>query len=643
MSTFSPLVEVDAGKCANCHVCISVCPVKFCNNGAGDHVSVEAALCIGCGSCVTACPHNARRGVDDAARWLTILRDRRSFVAFVAPSAASNFPGRIKRLVGWLRLAGAEAVVDVAHGAELATWGYFRLLEKAPKGATVICQPCPSLVNYAEVHQPDLLPHLAPVGSPLDHAVADFRKRRPDLDGLPMVFFSPCFAKKREMETLDLPVLNVTFSSLARLFEERGVVLDQAGESEFDNPEVERGALFPTPGGLVKTLARWRPDLKDRVRTIEGPKLVYPYLAGLPDAVAKNLAPALVDCLNCEHGCNRGPGSVHPGGHPDILEPFVAERARSLERENRKHWPGRIGRWLAGKWADFRMRRRLEKAWTPDLAVRSYRDLSPMSTLRKPGPAELERLYRSMGKSDSKDLFNCRACGYNSCEQMAVAIYNGLNQRKNCHYFQRWDSERKLLAQARREVDERERLHAEALRDVETRLRDETGRVIEKLGEQIQKMRRDYGANVRRFEEIQVGVVDAGEALKFFLTIAKTIQSVSFQTGILSLNASIEASRAGRFGKGFAVVADEVKRLAKVSDSEAEKIIPQMDHMLELFSQLTQSTQGLAGNVSHHRQAFDRIEADLARMTALWEEEGRRVGGGRPAMGEGVERVPARG
>lgn len=430
-SKFAPLpqvIAVDSEKCTNCHSCIGVCPVKYCNDASDTStgIRINADLCIGCGACVKECTHDARVIMDDTERFFADLKKGVKIATLVAPAVDVNFPHQLKRLLGWFKSSGVAANYDVSFGAEITTYQYLKAVQNGVK-TPVISQPCPAVVSFIEIYKPSLIPHLAPTGSPTMDMATWVKKQHPDYK---LAFISPCLGKKREFDdpnTDGKVSYNVTISNLKKYMQEHDIRLTKFPELDFDGPmEAEKGLLYSQPGGLLETFKRYNVPLKmHQVRRVEGIEIYEEYLEELEREVEKGECDVIiVDILNCSHGCNRGTGVVYDERTTDEVLKLQTQR---LEKHNAEVYDKQENR--------EKLEELLQSMEDIDFS-RSYTDRSEsLRALMDPTLEMEDALNAEMGKFEKADMKNCGACGYRSCSAMAKAILNNLYRPEQCHHF----------------------------------------------------------------------------------------------------------------------------------------------------------------------------------------------------------------
>ena len=382
-------------NCKNCYKCIRHCPVKAIRF-SGNQAHIIGNECILCGQCFVVCPQNAKEITSELEKVKVLLQTGEPVVVSLAPSFIANYHGvGIHAMREALKKLGFYDVEETAIGATIVKKEYERMLREDERDI-IISSCCHSINLLIQKHFPKALEYLADIVSPMQAHCIDIKKRIP---GAKTVFIGPCVAKKDEAEHYDGIVDAVlTYEELTEWLKQEKIVL----QTEMDSDENSRARFFPTTGGILKTM---EPEIAG-----------YTYLAldgvencmnALRDIEAGKIHKCFIEMSACVGSCISGP--VMEKYHSSHVHDYLAISA------------------YAGK-KDF------EVEQPKDVVLKKHFEFIEQRA-QMPTEAEIMQILRQMGKYKPSQELNCGTCGYNTCRDKAIAIYQGKAEPSMCLPF----------------------------------------------------------------------------------------------------------------------------------------------------------------------------------------------------------------
>ncbi len=629
-------VSIDKDKCVGCNACIRVCPVKEANeahlaeDGLHSIVNINKDKCISCGECVKKCEHGARVYEDDTDRFFGALKGRVNITVIVAPAFRLTEPDADAMLAFLRNELNVKLIYDVSFGADICTYMHLKAVkEKVVR--KIVSQPCAATTEFILKHRHDMIQSLSPVHSPISCTAVYLRKYMNITNDIACI--SPCIAKKFEFNETGLVQYNVTFKRFAEYIRKHYPHFDKEATFRFDNPDCYCGKIYPKPGGLKECLLHAEPSLT--VRNCEGISHVYDALDYYYYNAKENERPAVFDILSCANGCISGPGTNFE--EADMFRYLsAADRLSSESFEAREGQTAKSFNKTIDKQFDL-----FDKKLKFEDFIRDY---EPKKTEEKQiTEQDVKDAYTALLKTTKAEQnFNCGACGYDSCEEMANAIAMGRNVPQNCHQFN--------VRQAGVAVQQ-----AVAASDAAKAQNNMIIGVIDDIVGDINMIRNDTNSIGERCEVNKTSMVAVEQKLEMlrgkcaeidgaiqgiihvndlYNKMAGAIRTITEQTHILSLNASVEAARAGAAGKTFQVVAGEIRSLAantkattktveendEVVKGETAKVLKIAEDIERMVNELAQVMEEVQENLNKTNSIGENIETVAEEITSSTDE-----------------------
>ena len=420
-------VEVNNRKCRRCFYCVQLCPAKAIKLEK-ESIRIMPERCILCGNCITGCPHRAMTYQSDAAMVKMLIESNEEVVACLDPA----FPAFLENVTpgGFsyaLKALGFKEVWEGAAGAELIAKPYRELLARDIK-QPIISSFCPVIVMYIEKYLPQLLDNIAPIVSPMIAAGRMIKKVKGA--GCKVVYISPCLARMGELdssEVADAIDHIITFRDVRLMFAEAGIDPRNIGEAPFDGPGSALGRIIPVIGGLNRSLGHSFDVLVGEVSVAYGRRRA---IGALNQLASGSIQAKFLDLVFCD-GCVDGPFIEREMGVLGRRQ-IVSRYANAGFQPTTAH-----------------MLQQLQKDYGDIKVSRQYKP--GVEKLPDPTENEIRNVLKKINKLPPHNNLDCRACGYKTCREKAVAVGQGISEAEYCLPY--------LLEESKRIYQQLERSH----------------------------------------------------------------------------------------------------------------------------------------------------------------------------------------
>ena len=407
------IMRLKNANCRNCYKCVRACPVKAISI-LGDQARIEEKRCIYCGKCYLVCPQDARDLIGDLELVKQMIEQGEKVYVSISSAFTIYFPDfNLRSMAAVLKKLGAKHVEETSIGTKRVLEEYMDIINSR-KMRNLLSSHCPSTNYLVQKYFPRMIKWLMPVVTPLEAHALMMKKAYGD--DIRVVGIGPCIAyRKLAVQERDGKLIDayINYEELENWMEAVGISSmdeedpDTYAVSTFDSryTDESNGLFRSLDENVKKKYTLWSADGVSRSNNV---------LKDFNDSISGHF----VELLSCTDSCLGGP--IVRLAHRDTFEDKTKWMASIREI------PEYISKINPSEYAEIDVHK-------------EYHRMDYKSEM--PTEEQIADLLLLVGIHKKDDMLDCSGCGYPTCRDKAIAVFQGMADPYMCIPYARDSAE----------------------------------------------------------------------------------------------------------------------------------------------------------------------------------------------------------